>query len=309
MLARNARRGFTLIEVAAVLASVGLIGASGVLSLGARQPERQSTTSALSAARRAARIQKDLTQLRGINQGMIVWAQNNKDVYPLPSKIDVNNFAVKEEGAAKDTTANIYSMMIYNGTVSTEIYVSPLEKNPDVKAMDDYAFDGPKKAVNPEKATWDPAFAVGLGPEKGNASYAHLQPSMKRLDRWSNTFSASEIVLSSRGPIISAVDKDAEGRMVPTFANPNSRTIKLYDDNDTWTGHVVANDNHVDLNKSSIGHLKPFSGRTTYKDAEGKKHPDLMFWDEPADTQGINNIMGMFTKAGAKNTDFKAIGD
>ena len=45
------------------------------------------------------RLVKDSTQIRGIHQGMVLWAQNNKDQYPLPSVIDAHNDTVADQGA------------------------------------------------------------------------------------------------------------------------------------------------------------------------------------------------------------------
>src|SRR5262245_10184283 len=183
---QSSRRGFTLIELAAALGVVVALAATGLIAIG--QPG-SSSGDGLAAARQAARLKKDELQLRGIGQAMIVWAQNNADWYPLPSRVDKKNETVKDEGRAKDTTANIYSIMIFNGSLSTEIMISPLEKNPSVQAWTSYSFNAPKKAVTPAKALWDPGFTVSLGPEtKGHASYAHLEPAGKRLKRWTNNF-------------------------------------------------------------------------------------------------------------------------
>ena len=45
---------------------------------------------------RASRQARDADQLRAIHQGMVLWAQNNADVYPLPSRLDTADNTVPE---------------------------------------------------------------------------------------------------------------------------------------------------------------------------------------------------------------------
>ena len=70
-------RAFTLIELLAVLASLSLLSA-----LIASQPDRKSMEA------------KDIQNLRGIGQGLVLWGNSHGDSYPLPSEIDKNDATV-----------------------------------------------------------------------------------------------------------------------------------------------------------------------------------------------------------------------
>lgn len=291
-------RGFTLIEVAASLAALAAVGAAGAI--------------ATSQPREDARKVKDSQQVRGIHQAMVVWAQNNQDVYPLPSAFDKSNDTVKEVGRAKDTTANIYSMMVFAGFISTELLVSPVEKNPAIEVDEDYGFEAPKAAVKPKTALWDPSLAADFtGGKKGNVSYAHLQPAGKRMDRWSNTFSTTEPMVGTRGPEIKSVSKNGDGAVTPKLANPASVTLQFYGGGAAWSGWTAHNDNSVHFSDRTIEDGKPIKPKLhyTYSDAAGKERPDIWCYDESDDADSGNTYLGIFTKAGERPKDYGAIWD
>lgn len=287
------RRAFTAIELAACVSAAGVITSLGAVGLGG-QP---------GGTKWEQNQKKDSTQVRGIHQAMVVFAQNNDDRYPLPSKLDAQNNTVKSGGRAKDTSANIYSILVFNGSISPEILVSPVEVNPAVSPAGAYEYDHPKAAAVPEKAIWDPAgIKTGLGPEKGNVSYAHLQPAGGRLKAWSNTFMSNESILGTRGPQVSAVapakgaEKDA--KPVVTLAKPDSITLKLLGDGTAWSGNVGFNDNHVEFAEKLLAHGKPYGGKQTYRHADGTERPDVIFYDEPEDKEHTNAFLGIWKTAG-----------
>src|SRR5262249_22357673 len=157
---------------------------------------------ALGKARQSARQLKDSTQVRGIHQGLVTWAQNNNDDYPLPSRIDKANNTVNATAGNevdKDCTRNIESMMIFNGSPSVEIMISPAEADGLIKTYDTYEFDSPAGAQTTSQATWDPKFrgtpldgtplpTGATQNDAGNNSYAHNIPFGKRKAKWSNSF-------------------------------------------------------------------------------------------------------------------------
>jgi prepilin-type N-terminal cleavage/methylation domain-containing protein len=287
---RKWRHGFTVIELIVVVIVVLLL--IGILLPLLERPHPHGS-----------RQIKDSTQVRGIHQGMVLWAQNNKDVYPLPSLVDDKDETVADQGAAKDTTANIISIMIYNGFFSPELCVSPAESNQSIKVIGNYSYSSPAAAVNPAKALWDPAFATDFtGGKTGYFSHAHTPPADERLKKtWDNTFQATEAVIGNRGPEITAMTT-GKGRTFTT-AIPSSNTYLIHGGRTTWEGNIAYNDNHIAFETR----IDPES--TPYTDAAGKAWFDCLFYDEPDDPKSTNNFLGNFVKAGSTGAEFKAIWD
>jgi hypothetical protein len=239
------RTGFTLVELASCAAGAGI---AATVCIGLIQPAGED-----GGVRKDERRRMDQVHMRGIMVGCTVWAQNNLDRYPLPSVIDKTDQTVAEKGAAKDTSANIMSLLIFNGFVPVEILVSPVERNPSIRVCQGYALDMPKTAVNPANAAWDPAFSVDFTNGKtGGLSYAHLQPTAGRKARWSNTFVSTEATITMRGPQVSSVVQNEDGSVTPNFANPASLTFGMYGDGSGWSGNVGFNDNHVAFAAQSL---------------------------------------------------------
>ncbi|MGE3107964.1 MAG: hypothetical protein AB7G11_09295 [Phycisphaerales bacterium] len=266
-------------------------------------------TEALAKARASARQLKDATQIRGIGQALIIWANQNQGRYPLPSVIDKAGTTVAGPAEAKDTTANILSVLIWGGFISTEMCISPAEANGNIKAYEAFEFDNPKTAVQPANAMWDPAFSADFtGKKPGNVSYAHLQPFQERLKYWADTFVTTEAVVSNRGPEIDRIDRGADGTLTPKPKNENSLTYLIHGPRDTWEGNIGFNDGHVDYQTRLIGN--PKEGWPAYVNKEDKQAPDVLFFDEAdAKIPTANLYLGIFTKSGKSLKDWNAIWD
>jgi hypothetical protein len=322
--------GFTLVDALALVVGVS-IGGVALLAMSCQSAGKTSgPEGALPAGSRAmSNALKCATQVRGIGQALVIFAQSNKDIYPLPSNFDAENFTVPETGRAKDTTANIMSMMIYTGMISPQLCVCPDEHSTSIGVYMNYEYDKPRAAVNPAMAIWDPAFGADFRTRKGNVSYAHNQPSgdwvdsgskdkdgapikvgAGRLAMWSNTFSASEAILGDRGPEIESVTftnpKDPATAKVRT-KRPESVTFLNHGNPRTWEGNIGYNDNHVNL-ETTLG--PPTSEyASTYLTATGERRFDTWHYDEPDDAEHKNIFLGIFVKAGKTPGEFKGIWD
>ncbi|MBY0261251.1 MAG: hypothetical protein K2Q20_02850 [Phycisphaerales bacterium] len=330
-LSSGVRSGFTLVEL---LTCVGMVGALGGLVALAQSPAAQSPAQAPGAspasgrdvvlirakagARASERQMKCSSQIREAVQGLLVWAANNDSRYPTPSLLDIKNSTVAETGQAKDTTANILSLLIYNGLTSTESTICPDEASPNIQRDRDYQYTDPVAAKVPKEALWDPAFNADFTKPGGNNSYAHLQPSgdasvrpedknsgaMGRLAAWRGTFSSSEAVFADRGPRIERVERvqDQPNSYEPKFNA--STTLSIHGGLKTWEGNVGFNDGGVSFFTSLLP--KQY---TTYKTKGGETRPDLYHFDEPDDPKARNLFLGVFLKAGQNPGDFAPIWD
>ena len=103
-------------------------------------------------------IIKDGTQIRNVVQALTIFAQGNKDSYPLPSMLDVNNQTVAAGLAGdastqwtKNNTSNILSILIFNSSISPELCYSPAESSSLIRIDAAYENTKPAKAAVPAR--------------------------------------------------------------------------------------------------------------------------------------------------------------
>lgn len=288
---RGRRCGFTVSELAAVVVASVLLAALIVPAV--LTPRRCCSSPQL----------KDSTQVRGIHQSMLLWAQGNKGRYPRPSEVDGEGATVAGPAESKDTTANIMSLLIYNGYIPPELCVSPAEANPAITVMSNYQYEKPTAAARPEMALWDPGFRADFtAAGGGNVSYGHLMPTGARLEDWRDTFAATRAVVGNRGPKVTGAAKGRGGEVSPALP-ASSLTYLIHGGKRTWEGNIAYNDNHVNFETR----VDPEG--SVYTDGAGKSWQDVLFLDEGDDPSGRNNFLGVFVGSGKGPGAYSSIWD
>lgn len=256
------RRAFTIIEL--ILIVLILIVIVGVLMpISGRRSHRNY------------RQIRDSVQIRSIHQGMVAWAGQNQDTYPIPSSVDLSDTipgteTQSAEGAerrsGKDLPRFVLALLIYSGSFGPEILVSSAETNTLIRAREDLAYSNPQAVVAAKraKAILDPSFACypdeqggdpvigGAGvPATGGCSYAFSAFYGARREAWASTFDASEVVIGNRGPWYKldsngSWDLDATDKR-GKYATPatSSNTLLIHGSRTAWEGNVARNDNSV----------------------------------------------------------------
>ena len=231
---RSRKSGFTLIELLVVISIIALLIAILLPALG--------------AARRTARRMQNSTQLRGIHQGLVTFANSNKNNFAgLDSSGEVlASNAANTGGSSPGHGVQGRYWILLNGDYFTPEYaISPSETS----NVTEY--------VEPATGT-DPVRFAGAGGEK-NYSYAMLQfvansggvgavsaATAPRAAEWKQTLNSQAIVVSDRNLGGTANVADLQS---------------IHSEKGEWSGSVLWNDNHVGFENEVTFETKYANGR------------------------------------------------
>lgn len=236
---RSANRfGFTLIELLVVISIIALL-------IGILLP-------ALGAARRTARQMQSNTQIRGIHQSLVIYAQSNNTRFPGLS----GSGAVLADTA--DTTGNSglgsdvqsrYWILLDGNYFTGEYAISPVESGDKAEwttgsvSTDNYSFAMLTVLIN---------------------ATAGAVPSSPRSQEWGETLNTEAVVISDRNT------RAGSGNAGDPWSIHTG-------DNEDWRGSVGFNDNHVVFSPTSV------MDRTRYGNAEVIED-DRLFASDPSFT-------------------------
>ena len=216
----------------------------------------------------------DQQHQRTIHQAMVTFGERNADgALPMPGRI--NRFTdpylgshpgVGPQNWKKNSTGHLYSAMIGQEYLDTNVVISPGERNPVVaqygqNADDDgisydYASIDPASDIYWMGDTADPGQVGGGTPPVGSAnavflakinraapygrshcSYAHLQLCGQRRLDWNVKASGDRVLLGNRGPKYGQATGEEYER---------SWTLLFFGEPEVWVGNVVRGDGRVE---------------------------------------------------------------
>ena len=224
---------FTLIELLVVISIIALLIAI--------------LLPALSSARQSAQAMQSNTQIRGIQQGMFIFAQSNKNWYPgmdkyayvaaesLTSAGKIDGYNANDTtawGQAGGDVAARYVICVRNDLFTPDYLISPLEVNSNIEPWED--------GVTYNTVSFISSYAL---PRIRN----NAQMSVGRAKEWSANANASAIVVTDRlfrnSGATPAVNR---GDASTHYSLQSTKTAG------TWTGGISYNDNHVENAKTSV---------------------------------------------------------
>lgn len=263
-------RPFTFTDAIAscLLAIVGIALTQSLLGCGGGGPEVVSDADLAKVRKEkkdkeflARRVPMNATQLRGIHQGMVIFASGNRDYYPgLDSqgkpRPGLQKTANQFGAGGNDGTfpAHRYAILVSNAFCLPEYMISPFDK-------------GAKTILAGAAGRAD----VDVTPDNFSYAMLGLANSPGRATEWRGTQNSQAAVVTDRN----------------TGGGAGNSARSIHNSSEGWAGHVAWNDNHVTLASSST--LKnsrfgvtDFTGDDLFGDENGGKDAAMVFHDAAA---------------------------
>jgi len=215
------------------------------------------------AARRTARRMQNSTQLRGIHQGLVTFANSNKNIMAgLNSKGEIlaNGEEATGNSGDGDTVQARFWILLEGDFMTPEYIISPSE-TADVNEADWDRQNG-IETLEWDNNTKHYSYAMlgikGVAGELPDANFAG------RAAEWRQTLNSQAIVLSDRN----------------TGDNATNQVQSIHtDDRGEWTGSVLWNDNHVGFENTQYFETKYANGRL--HDGQFGQGSDNLYSSEP----------------------------
>lgn len=247
MASRRNPKGFTLIELLVVISIIALLIAILLPALG--------------AARRTARRMQNSTQLRGIHQGLVTFANSNKDKFPgldssgevLQAGANTTGNSAPGTGSTGDNVEARYWVLLDGDFFTAEYAISPSETIAEVTEW--VAGTGASAAPVEYSLTGTKHYSYAMLQFARQGGVFTINPNFAaRAAEWSQTLNSQAVVLSDRA-------LGAEGSVYSVHTEDKGTSS-------TWSGSVLWNDNHVGFeNGGSIFETKYANG--TLNDGDG----------------------------------------
>ena len=257
------RKGFTLIELLVVISIIALLIAI--------------LLPALSSARNSAQALQSNTQVRGIQQGMFIFAQSNKTFFPGMDKMstlsadaftnagDIPTYKFTGTHAGADVTAR-FIICTANDLFTPDYLISPLEVNTGVKQW----ADNGAREYNGQSMIHSyalPRLRSGTQVSPGRAA------------EWRDQANASAVVVSDR------LFRNSTSATPSQLNTPSTHhSLQSLDDPGTWTGAVSYNDNHTETYKTSL-----IDEKFKYANVKITSAPDNLFDQQHPDDPGVHH--------------------
>ena len=251
------RKGFTLIELLVVISIIALLIAILLPALG--------------AARRTARRMQNSTQLRGIHQGLVTYANSNKSRFPgIDAKGDILADGTKTGNSGNGSIIQSRYWILLTGDYFTPEYAISPSETENVTEWEEGTGATPND-VEFDASTKHYSYSMLHFQSTGANTLQITFLSAPRGKEWAQTLNSQAVVVSDRN--IGTGTAAADLQSIHT------------DEAGQWAGSVLWNDNHVGFENENRFATKYANGKLNTDNGE----PDDGLFDG---TNGADNPNG-----------------